>query len=241
MTYFQNKLWELNISTGLVRIQGEQTAEGNLDYCVAVNTLDRGIVFLTVMPESLTAEDREQNLQLVYLMEGERIGLLPAKLASSNDYAWYASYLDDVYAYYDRCEYLAELSDLLDRFVQGLDNIRTTMLFAPQGDIDRVSSLVDEYNRQTVRYNELLRSIQVDENQYPESLYYIEIEEQWTDTWGRFNVPVPPPLLSVPTLFPTVEQLSSQMQKIVLLSESTCKVERVTDKNFIVNEFKIKW
>jgi len=236
--YFLDRLREMGVNGGGVDISGKMGARGNLDYCVAVNTVDRKIIFLTVLPQSIEIEDEEQRLQFVYLVKGEKIGLLPAKFAMSNDYSWYNNYLDEIYAFYDYCKYLGELGDALDRLGKSIDNFRIMSIFsASQSDINRANVVVAKYNEYIESYNRQIDDLQGELDKYPENIFYVE--EYTINPYGVAPIPISP--ITIPAPFPTVDQLESQMSRIVNLNRGDFKVERVTEKNFVVSGFKIRW
>jgi hypothetical protein len=237
--YFRNKLKESGIDGGIVKIDSELKAEGNLDYCIVVNTQDRGFVYLTIVPKSLEMEDEEQRLQFVYLMDDKKIGLLPAKFAISNDYSWYETYLDNVYTYYDEGAYLTKISDLLQTLKYGINNTRTIMEWsASQSVLDEYNNLIDDYNSYIDVYNEQITAYQNKLSEYPESLFFIN---EYSINLKSVALPSSIPLPNVSNPNPSIEELNTQMSNIKNLNKSDYKVERDTDKNFMVTGFHIKW
>lgn len=239
VVYFLDKLEQMGIHGGIVRINSKLKGNGNLDYCVAINTVDRGIIFVTVVPKEMEVKDEEQRLQFVYLVNGEKVGLLTAKFTESNDYSWYESYLSDTYAFYDYCEYLAELSDLLDSLGKGIDNFRMMSMFSAsvsQSDIDWVNRIIVEYNECVEDYNEQSKDLQSRADEYPEDIFYVE-----EYTIGLYSVPLIASPMYIPNPFPTAGQLANQMSHITNLDRDSFSVDRVTDKNFVVTGFSIKW
>ena len=101
MTLFRDKLVDKGIAAGLVKIDSRLGANGNLNYCIAVNTLDNGIVFLYILPKGIEISNEDNRLQEVYLKNNERVGLLSVIYAASSDYLWYINYLEDIYANWD--------------------------------------------------------------------------------------------------------------------------------------------
>lgn len=235
--YFINKLKDFGIDGGIVKINSKLRSNGNLDYCVAINTIDRGVVFFTVLSNGIDVEDGKQRLQYVYLAKGEKVGLLSAQFAASNDYSWYISYLNDVYTFFDYGKYLSELKGLLDTFGKCVDRSQLMMWTASQTDIDAANRLIDKYNIYIDDFNDQIETYNNKLNKYPENLFYIE--EHSSDLSGKYKLytPVPLPVLITGGL----DQLSSQMQKIVNLDKDSCKVERVTEKNFVVDDYNIRW
>ena len=98
MVMLHNKLENRGIRTALVAVNVETNEPFFTG--IAVETTDRGLVFLTLVAQSLGISmslDRSENIQSVYLKEGEKIGFVEAKFALSGDYAWYLDYLDRFY------------------------------------------------------------------------------------------------------------------------------------------------
>jgi len=236
--YFLGRLSEFHIGGGIVNIDGSLEAEGDLDYCVAINTSDRGVVFFTVLPKSIDVEDIQQRLQYVYLKEGEKIGLLPAKFAMSNDYSWYERYLDDVYSHFDYGEYLLELSDLLDTCGSIIDNTNAMWMFTSQADVDRFNSLIIKYNNHVDDFNSQIYAYNSTLDGYPEALFYIE--EYSIDPSQTFYLP---PTLAIPdtVFYSGIDSLSYKLQEIDGLDQKQCIVDRVTDKNFVVKNYSVRW
>jgi len=237
-TYFLDRLGELGVGGGIVDIDSKLGGKGNLDCCVAVNTIDRGVVFFTVLPTDSNIQDDGQRLQYVYLVKGEKIGLLPAKFAASSDYSWYTQYLDDVYRYYDYCEYLGRLSDLIDRLGNSIDSFGMYALFGSysQSDINRANAVIAEYNDYVEDYNSKIDDALSRQSEYPETLFYVE-----EYTISPYVIPTIPVVPEPPYITSTADQLESQMDSIANLDENSIHAERVTDKNFVVAGFGIKW
>jgi len=131
MSLLRDKLIAMNIETGLVKIQSPLGAEGNLDTCVAVKTIDRGTVFLYIVQADIEFNTSEDRLQFVYLEKGEKVGILPARFSKSNEYSWYKEYLTDIYEYYDNWEYLAAYGEIVDENYEKLlaiDNKNTMII-----------------------------------------------------------------------------------------------------------------
>ena len=171
MTMLHNKLEEKAIKTGLVSINIEYGEP--LHACIAVETVDRGIVFLDLVPLSLGIEGEipeDEYMQTVYLQEGKRIGFIPARLAKSTEYSWYTDYLESTYEYFDFYVYLNEFSKVIDRNSSRLDDIEATideieylLLSGPPNytsererlfndRIDRFNSYIEDFNRQVEEY-----------------------------------------------------------------------------------------
>lgn len=107
MVMLHNGLEDIGIKTALVAIN----AQGNKPFytCIAVETTDRGLVLLSVIPRSIGVRhnfDRSAYIQSVYLEKGQKIGFVEAKYAQSNSYSWYLEYLERFYAAADFGEYL---------------------------------------------------------------------------------------------------------------------------------------
>lgn len=289
MTLFRDKLVDKGVAAGLVKIDSRLGANGNLNYCVAVNTLDKGIVFLYVLPKGLEISNEDNRLQEVYLKNGERVGLLSAIYATSSDYSWYVNYLEETYANWDYGEYITEFGNIVDENKKELDklsskidelidfaenpNISIYDSTMPQAQIDakynsllgevdalidRYNSYPDRYNAQVEEYNAKLNSYIIESEKYPYELFYVE---EYSINPNRISFPISP--IPMPTLIPyipvpiapfslyTIDTYLDALQTKVsrdysynLLpepDETDFKTERITDKNFIVNDFKIKW
>ncbi|POZ58435.1 hypothetical protein C1O63_1482 [Dehalococcoides mccartyi] len=287
MTLFRDKLISKGVAAGLVKITSRLGANGNLNYCVAVNTLDKGIVFLYVLPKGLEISNEDNRLQEVYLKNGERVGLLSAIYATSSDYSWYVNYLEETYADWDYGDYITEFGNIVDKNKTELDRlcskIEDLIDFAEspnisiydsamsQAQIDaKYNSLLnevdirinqynnykDQYNAQVEEYNVKLNSYLIESENYPYELFYVE---EYTINPNRISYPlitIPSPipfpvipikpysLYTIDTYLDALQNRVSQDYSYNMLPEpdkSQFKAERITDKNFIVDDFKIKW
>ena len=124
--------------------------------------------------------------------------------------------------------------------------------------IDRYNSYPDRYNTQVEEYNAKLNSYIIESEKYPYELFYVE---EYSINPNRISFPISP--IPMPTLIPyipvpiapfslyTIDTYLDALQTKVsrdysynLLpepDETDFKTDRITDKNFIVNDFKIKW
>lgn len=287
MTFFRDKLIEKGVAAGLVKIDSRLGASGNLDYCVAVNTLDRGIVFLYILPNGIEIANEDYRLQAVYLINNERIGLLPVKYITSIDYSWYENYLEKLYYNWDYGEYLNEFENTVEKNKKELDDLSTRIdelidfasnprisihdSVMSQGEIDvkynslrdKVDALVtqyndysDKYNQQLDNYNSKLDSYTLESDNYPNELFYVE---EYTINPNS----VPLPFIAIPTLIPltitpitplmlyTIDGYLNALQNKITQDysynmipeplENGFKSDRITDKNFVVDGYKIYW
>jgi len=236
MIYFKEKLKALGIESGTVIIDSELGAKGNLSHCIAINTSDRGVVFLYVIPESCELIDEEERLQIAYISKGKNIGLLPAKYAISSDYSWYDSYLKEIYEYYDRCEYLFKISEILDENAECIDSIQNQIDYIDfllisevssysmteydslNNKIDRLVYLaneyVKEYNDCLVQFNEQIEQPLVESGKYPEDLFYVE---EYTISPGKYpelTLSVPQPI-TIPYLSLNIYDAISDLDEMI--------------------------
>ncbi|MDD5700743.1 MAG: hypothetical protein PHU23_01730 [Dehalococcoidales bacterium] len=287
MTLFRDKLISKGVAAGLVKITSKLGANGNLNYCVAVNTLDKGIAFLYILPKDVKISDEENRLQAVYLKNGERVGLLSVKYAVSSEYAWYVKYLGNTYTNWDYGEYISEFGNIVDKNKEALDKLGSKIDklidFAEdpkisiydsamsQAQIDaKYNSLLDEvdsrihqyngykdqYNAQVQNFNAKLNSFQTESEEYPDELFYIEeyfINPNYV-TIPTFSIPTPVFITPVPfspvtlytidTYLNSLQNMVSQDYSFSLLpepDENIFKSERITDKNFVVDDYDIRW
>lgn len=169
MVVLHNKLEDMGINTGFVAIN----VRGDKPFytCIAVETTDRGLVFFTLVPESVGKSsnlDRSAYIQAVYLQKGQKIGLVEARFAQSNSYSWYQEYLERWYYVADFGEYLAEyervvsknkkqilsIKQSLDGIEDALEKARWQALFWSQREIAEFNRLVDAYNEKVERFNQ---------------------------------------------------------------------------------------
>lgn len=289
MSVLRDKLKERNIETGLVSISSELGAPGNLDYCIAVKTNDRDIVFLTVLPADI---DPVERLQFVYLEKGQKIGIIPAKLSVSNSYDWYQTYLEETYDYYSYLEYLEEYYNINDKNESRLDEIYDSnekirsyiedpplmLQYLSDSEYDRVnreldrlidlaSSRIDRYsdvylaqfNDQIVDLNNEISIADELSDKYPCEIFYIE--EYFINPSHLYPqvqiplftpIPLPEYYLITPEVFYTdVDSYLSALSDMINEDDSYNQIpkpdkrqftfERITDKNFVVTNSKIKW
>ncbi len=290
MTLFRDKLINKGIAASLVKINSRLGADGNLNYCIAVNTMDQGIVFLYILPKELDLNDEDYRLQQVYLTSNERVGLLPVKFANLNDYTWYKTYLENLYKNWDYSEYLSEYGDIVDKnkveletlssqidklidFAENpniisydsgmsqnqIDTKYNSLLDEVQARIDQFNIYNEQCNVQIDEFNASVASDEIESNRYPHELFYIE--EYYTNPNNLY------PLISIPTPFNykiitpvpfatarvpyTIDTYLNALQIMVnrdysfsLLPapfEKDFKADRVTDKNFVVDDYDIRW
>lgn len=287
MTLFRDKLVDKGVAAGLVKIDSRLGANGNLNYCVAVNTLDKGIVFIYVLPKGLEISNEDNRLQEVYLKNDERVGLLSAIYATSSDYSWYVNYLEETYANWDYGEYISEFGNIVDKNKTELDKLSSkidelidfaedpnisiydsamsqaqidakynSLLNEVDARIDQYNNYNDQYNGQVEEYNAKLDSYLIESEKYPYELFYVE---EYTINPNRISYPlitIPSPipfpvipitpfsLYTIDTYLDALQNRVSRDYSYNLLPEpdrSQFKAERITEKNFIVNDFKIKW
>lgn len=291
MTLFRDKLVDKGVAAGLVKINSRLGANGNLNYCVAVNTLDRGIVFLYILPKDVKIRNEDNRLQEVYLKNGERVGLLSAKYGTSSYYTWYIEYLTDTFANWDYGEYINEFGNIVDKNKAALDKLKTkieelidfadnpkisvydsamsqqqidtkykSLLEEVDTRIDQYNSYKGQYNAQVEDYNAKLNSFTTESEKYPDELFYIE-ENFLNPNFVKipsFSIPTPiffTPITPVPfatiNVPNTIDTFLNKLQDMVnqnysynLLPEPNkidFKAERFTDKNFLVDDYNIRW
>lgn len=292
MSMFRNKLKERNIETGLVSINSKLEGRGNLDYCIAVKTIDRDIVYLTVIPSDQELADESERLQFVYLKQGERVGIIPAKFSVSNSYDWYQTYLEETYDYFSYTEYLEEYNNIIDKNesrLDEIDNINQKIIryiedppmllleYLSDSEYDRINreldKLIDLANSRLDKYNEVYLTQFNDQiadfnnelsianelsDRYPMEIFYIEEYFINPNLYPQLQLPLftPIPLPEYPLLTPEViytdvdsylSALSDMINsddsynQISKPDKSQFSIERITDKNFVVTSFKIRW
>ena len=289
MSMLRDKLKEINIEAGLVSINSELGAPGNLDYCIAVKTTDRDTGFFTVLPGDLDLVDESERLQFVYLEKGKRVGIIPAKFSVSNSYEWYENYLEEIYDYYGYWEYLEEYSNIIDKNESRLDEIYDKnekirsyiespplmIQYLSDTEYDRITRefdrLIDLANVRIDRHNDVY-IVQFDDqvadfnneisiadelsSKYPNEIFYVEeyfINLSYTIKPLVFTpIPLPEyPLVTPQVFYADADSFLSALSDMINSDDSynqiskpdrsQFKPERITDKNFIVKNFKIKW
>ncbi len=289
MTLFRDNFIDKGVAAGLVKINSRLGANGNLNYCVAVNTLDKGIVFLYILPKGIEISNEDNRLQEVYLKNDERVGLLSVIYATSSDYSWYVNYLKDTYANWDYGEYISEFGNIVDKNKTELDKLSSkidelidfagnpnisiydsamsqaqidakynSLLGEVDALIDQYNSYTDQYNAQVEEYNARLDSYIIESEKYPSELFYVEEYSINPNRIPFLISPIPMPILipytpvpiapfnlySIDTYLNALQDRVNRDYSYNILpepDETDFKTERITDKNFIVNDFKIKW
>lgn len=165
MVMLRNGLEDMGIKTALVAINVQDNKP--LYTCIAVETTDKGLVFLSLVEQSLGTRlniDRSKYVQAVYLQKGQKIGFVEAEYAQQNRYSWYLEYLERFYHAVDFAEYLNEYENVANKNFQRLESIGQK-LDAIYKDLERLRSSsfgwyqapsdweVYEFNRLVDMYN----------------------------------------------------------------------------------------
>lgn len=268
MVMLHNKLEDAGIRTALV---GVNVQDNNPFFtCVAVETSDRGLLFLTIIPQAIGDRlscNQSEFIQLVYLEKGQKIGFVEAKFALSSSYSWYLDYLTKFYQAGDSSNYLEEFSKVIDDNYMRLNAIDKTneeimgyledpeyyteaRRLAFNHRVDRYNSYIDDFNAQIEDYN--LELSQYNELAEGTSNVIYAIKEDYS---YPFKVSIPPVNITAITP-PEISSYKLPTQSYVdeLIAsgdsynqipkpsrQSTEKFERITDDNFVVNDFKLWW
>ncbi len=252
------KLRNQGIQAGFVRIECAVRAEGALDACVAVATRDNGVALFTVIPSDIDVQPPEERLQVVYLQEGSRIGLMAATVAKSTDYAWYTEFVDEVYEHYDYLEWLAafaesvaDYSSHLDRLIAYVENPPTLSGYFSDSQlaeldrlIDGANANIDQFNAVAEELNELVDALEELPDIYPSNVYYVETI--WTNPLRPLPTLPPIPQYGI-TVVRTPEEYLTELRRRVYTMPPTApnrddhKCDRVSDKNFVVTDYEIQW
>lgn len=264
MSHLTECLREDGIRAGLVLIEDDSGAEGNLDACVAVDTTDRGIAYLYVMPSGMDVQPPDERIQAVYLKEGSRVGLIAASFADSMDYECYLSYLDELYEHYDGWSWLAAFDEALTDYSTQLDHAIDYVEYPPDLTRDLTSREwetyddliqliddgIDEYNCLIETYNAEWEILEAESPLYPEQLFYIETT--WEDLlYPVITVPDLPavpvvPAIPAPSIL-TPDDYLSRLDQLALVEppalpdRDECRYERITDNNFVVVDYDVDW
>jgi len=258
MQGLSRKLRERGIQAGLVTIKGMSRGKGPLDACVAIATRDNGVALFTVLPSHIDVEPPEERLQVVYLQKGSRLGLLAATVAESMDYAWYTGFMEDVYQHYDYLKWLTAFADSvadyashLARLIEYVENPPSLAGYFSDNQLAELDRLIDGANANIDQFKAvadelsgLVDALEDLPDAYPSDVYYVETI--WTDPLRPL-----PALPSVPqygvTLVRTTEEYLTELRRRVYVLPPTApnrddhKCERVSDKNFVVADFEIRW
>lgn len=187
MVMLHNGLEDMGIKTALVTIN----VQDNKPFytCTAVETTDKGVVFLDIVPQSLGTSynmSRSEYIQVVYVQKGKKIGFVEAKYAQSNSYSWYLEYLERFYYAADFAEYLTKYADVvdknferlgsigkqLDEIQEGLERLRSgSSLFGlyrttSDWEVYEFNRLVDIYNSKVDRFNQNIKIYEAQTDDY---------------------------------------------------------------------------
>ena len=271
MVMLHNKLEGVGIKAALVAIN----IEGNKPFftCVAVSTTDKGVRFVTLIPQSLSnslSGKRSEYIQSVYLRESERIGFVEAKFALSGDYSWYLDYLDKFYESTDFGTYLETYHKVIEKNATSLRSIDKTneeirkylegswlytegRRIAFNRRIERYNSYVEVYDAQVDDYNLELSECEKLADAVSQVIYCVR--EDYSYPFSLNPIVVPPasmPIILPPPVTITIVPTPSNVDRLISSDDSynqepkpdrqsTEKFERLSDQNFIVNDFKQWW
>lgn len=267
MVMLHNKLEDRGIRTALVAVNVE--ANEPFLACITVETTDRGLVFLTLVPQSLgegQSFNRSEYIQAVYLEKGEKIGFVEAKFALSGDYSWYLDYLDRFYAAGDFYNYLEEYNKTIEKNALRLDSIDSTNEEI-RGYLDDLQYYTEQrriaFNRRVERYNSYIEVFDAQVEDYNFELSQAERLTNGTseiiyaikEDYSYAFVPIVLLPQVIPNVIPNViPHLPTAAYVDTLISsddsynqipkpdrQSVEKFERITDDNFVVNDFKLWW
>ncbi|MBI4332511.1 MAG: hypothetical protein HY673_14665 [Chloroflexi bacterium] len=261
-----NRLEDQGIKSALVGVN----AQGSKPFfaCVAVETTDRGVVFVDIIPQTINAKssfDRSELIQSVFLKPGNKIGFIAAKFVDSGDYSWYESYLSKVYDFYDFGIYLDEYADVVKRNRSRLDSIQETIEEIRRYMDDNTNSRnilfvglfnrkIDRFNNYIARFNGQLEDYRKDvsfykelEGKYPDSIYYVVetrgvVNPLPTSVLPRLSVIVPSPVAPGTLRLEMLLNSDDSYNQIPKPNrERAKKSERFADKNFRVTDFAMWW
>jgi len=266
MTMLHNKLEERGVKTGLVSINVEEGEP--IHACVAVETTDRGTVFIDLIPEPIGKEkdiERDVYIQNVYIEKGKKIGFLQARYAQSCEYAWYVDYLNELYICFDYYKYVEEFAEVinknnsrLDSIAANIDNIEY-LLYQPGNysaerenllnqRIDRYNRYIVEYNKQIEEFMKEVSKLEMMEENFPSFVYWVEETYLFPPYFAKppdIGPFIIPPALVSPF---TGENIDSLLQSDDSYEQipapdinSVEKSERYHENNFVVDNYKIKW
>jgi len=269
MVMLHNKLEDRGIRTALVAVN----VESNEPFftCIAVETTDRELVFLTLVSQSLDTSmslDRSEYIQSVYLKKGEKIGFVEAKFALSGNYSWYLDYLDRWYRAADFGKYLEEYAEVIDKNSARLSKIDETneeirkyledwQYYTEERRlefnhrVERYNGYVKVFDVQVEDYNSLLPEVEKLADGLSEVIY--GIKEDYSYPFAPLIVPhhISINTTLVPSYFAILPGQSYVDQLIISDDsyshipkpdrQSVEKFERLSDQNFIVNDFKLWW
>jgi hypothetical protein len=185
MMELHNRLEDIGIKVAFVAIN---VLDNKPFYsCIAVETADKGLVYLSLVTQSMGTEynlDRSVYIQATYLEIGEKLGFVEAKYAQSFDYSWYLEYLQRFYRSADFYKYLEkygsvidENSAALDKISQNLDNVYDQLsryqkwpMSRSLSDIAMFNRLADDYDIKIKRYNQNIETFNAQVNDYNSEL-----------------------------------------------------------------------
>jgi len=259
-----NKLEERGIKTALVVVN----TDTDIPYysCVAIDTVDRGLCYFDIVPFDLDI-NLEEVVQSVFLERGRPIGFIASKFTKGNTYSWYTDYLEEFYKYYTYAEYILEYREVVESNRARLDFILSTnwriryliesspSYLVPSWYITTFNTRIDKFNNyaklfdiELEDYNKELAKFQTLDASYPQNIYYtFEI-----NTNNRSPTYTPPPKILPPQFLPSnLPATLSEVEQLLVSDDSysqkskpdrsVIKVERITEKNFIVNSIKLIW